>query len=319
MVGVGLAICVIALVARTFPLPNIAALPLAIGAAYVPAAAFLGLMAATSYRRPLLSAAAALVLLAGVTVQGPWYYGGEAGSDGQHTALRVLSSNLRKGQADPATIVRLAQSNADVITFSELTPEMVQRLQGAGLDDTFPHSLLEPEPGAGGIGLWSRHPVTSLTFRSVPNTSMVAAQIQTPDVRFSPIITSVHVMSPLAADTNTFEQWRSGIAATKARLDDFADLAGPGAVIVGGDFNSTPDMRQFRDLLTNGYRDAVEQTGSGFSPTFPVHDWIPPLITIDHILTHNAAASSIKTVTIPGSDHRALLATIKVPLDPTAS
>ncbi len=38
---------------------------------------------------------------------------------------------------------------------------------------------------------------------------------------------------------------------------------------VGGDYNSTTDMRQFRDLLTDGYHDAVEQTGSGFAPTFP--------------------------------------------------
>ena len=75
-------------------------------------------------------------------------------------------------------------------------------------------------------------------------------------------------------------------------------------------------MRQFRDLLNNGYRDAVEQTGSGFPPTFPSRTWHPPLLTIDHILTRNAAASSIETVYIPGSDHRALLGTIRVPVSP---
>ena len=78
-------------------------------------------------------------------------------------------------------------------------------------------------------------------------------------------------------------------------------------------------MRQFRDLATNGYHDAVEQTGAGFAPTFPSNKPFPPLITIDHVLTRNASASSIKTVELPGSDHRSLLATIKVPLDPTTS
>jgi endonuclease/exonuclease/phosphatase (EEP) superfamily protein YafD len=102
-------------------------------------------------------------------------------------------------------------------------------------------------------------------------------------------------------------------------LNHFADIGGPAAVIAVGDFNSTHDMRQFRDLLTSGYRDAVEQTGAGWSPTFPSRSSHPPLITIDHVLTRNAAASSIKTVYIPGSDHRALLATIQAPLDPTAS
>jgi endonuclease/exonuclease/phosphatase (EEP) superfamily protein YafD len=102
-------------------------------------------------------------------------------------------------------------------------------------------------------------------------------------------------------------------------MSAFAVATDPGAVIVAGDFNSTPDERQFRDLMTNGYRDAVEQTGAGFAPTFPSRTWHPPLLTIDHVITRNAAAESIKTVYIPGSDHRALLATIQVPLDPSAS
>jgi len=75
-------------------------------------------------------------------------------------------------------------------------------------------------------------------------------------------------------------------------------------------------MRQYRDLLTNGYHDAVDQMGAGFAPTFKADGWLPPLITIDHILTRNAEASSIRTVKITGSDHRSLLATIRVPLGP---
>ena len=43
------------------------------------------------------------------------------------------------------------------------------------------------------------------------------------------------------------------------------------------------------------------------------------MITIDHVLTRNAVASSIKTIDIPGSDDRLLLATIKLELGPVAS
>lgn len=100
-----------------------------------------------------------------------------------------------------------------------------------------------------------------------------------------------------------------------AGLADAADL---GAVIVAGDFNSTPDMRQYRDLLSNGYRDGVEQTGAGFAPTFPSRAVFPPLITIDHVLTRNAAVSSIRTIELRGSDHRALLSAVDVPLDPVS-
>lgn len=72
-------------------------------------------------------------------------------------------------------------------------------------------------------------------------------------------------------------------------------------------------MRQFRDLLTNGYRDAVQQAGSGFAPTFPAGGPFPPLVTIDHVLTRNATAASLRTVTMPGSDHRAVLASVLIP------
>jgi endonuclease/exonuclease/phosphatase (EEP) superfamily protein YafD len=78
-------------------------------------------------------------------------------------------------------------------------------------------------------------------------------------------------------------------------------------------------MRQFRDLLDGGYRDAVIQTGAGFSPTYSPHPALPPLITIDHVLTRNSSTRSIHSVAIPGSDHRALLATVAVPLDPSAT
>ncbi len=119
----------------------------------------------------------------------------------------------------------------------------------------------------------------------------------------------------MAGDENTVDDWRYGMAGAKAKLDNYATAAGPAAVIIGGDYNSTPDMRQFRDLLTDGYHDAVEQSGAGFAPTFKADSWLPPVITIDHVLTRNAVASMIRTVKIKGSDHRSLLATIRVPID----
>jgi len=203
-----------------------------------------------------------------------------------------------------------------VITVAELTPNAITRFTEAGIEDTFPHSLLIPGPGAGGIGLWSRYQLTPLSASRHRGVQMPAARLQIPGLRHDPVLASTHIMSPVSDRQNTVEDWSNGIAGAKAQLDNFAQAAGPGAVIVGGDYNSTPDMRQFRDLLTNGYHDAVEQTGSGFAPTFPADTWYPPVITIDHVLTRNAVASSVRTIDIPGSDHRSLLATIKVPVEP---
>lgn len=307
------------LVVRTRPVSNIFDLFLAVGSPYTALAALSVLALLALRRRIFLSIVAVLVVTASLAVQVSWYYLGRPPEIGQHAAVRVLSSNLFKGRADALPLVGFAQRNADVITVAELTSEVATRFSRAGIDKTFPYSHLMPAPGAGGIGMWSRYPLTALTVPRHRRVTMPAARLRVPGVRFEPLLAAVHVMSPVAGDTNTVDDWRLGMAGAKEQLNSFARVAGPAAVIIGGDYNSTPDLRQFRDLLTNGYRDAVEQTGAGFAPTYPSNTWYPPIIVIDHVLTRNAAATSIRTVDIPGSDHRALLATIKLPLDPTTS
>jgi endonuclease/exonuclease/phosphatase (EEP) superfamily protein YafD len=316
---VTLLLSVATLVARALPLSNVIALVVAVGSPYLPLVALAGVVMFVLCRRILLSIVTVAVLAVTVAVQVPWYYFGPPADVGQHADIRVLSSNLHKGQADASSFVELAKANADVITVSELTPEEVRRFSQAGIEKVFPYSVLTPAADAGGIGLYSRFPVAAYPPAKHRHGGIAAARLRVPGVRFDPLVASVHVISPVASDANSFGNWRIGITATKTELDDFAEAAGPAAVIVAGDFNSTPDMRQFRDLLTKGYRDAVEQTGAGFAPTFPSRTWHPPLITIDHVLTRQAAATSIRTVYIRGSDHRALLATVEVPLDPTAS
>jgi endonuclease/exonuclease/phosphatase (EEP) superfamily protein YafD len=310
---------VLALIARTQPISTIPSLVLAVGSPYVWTAAFAGLVAAASCRRFAVAMLAAGVVAASLAVQASWYYFGRPAEVGVYQDIRVLSSNLRHGQADPAFLVNLAKNGADLVTVAELTPGAAQRLEQAGIGQAFPYSHLIPAAGAGGIGMWSRFPLTVLSAPRHRGVSIPAARLDIPGLRFEPLLASVHVYSPIAGDTNTVDEWRGGMAGAKAQLENFARTAGAAAVIIGGDYNSTPDMRQFRDLLTNGYRDAVEQSGSGFTPTFPSNRKFPPVITIDHVLTRNAAASSVRTIEVPGSDHRALLTTVRLPLDPTAS
>ncbi len=315
-----LAFVAVALVARTQPVSSIPRLIIAVGSAFVPLAALVGLVLAIVGRRRILAIVAVFLLTATLAIQAKWYVvGNPTNLAGPVAELRVLSSNLRYGRAEPTGFVRLAKDNADVITVAELTPEAIECFNRAGMEETFPHSQLIPAPGGGGIGIWSRYPLTEVTAPRRRGVQMPAARIEVPGAEFKPLIASVHVSSPVSGDTNNVEVWSNGMAGAKAQLDNFAREAGPAAVIIGGDYNSTPEMRQFRELLTNGYRDAVEQLGAGFAPTYPADFFIPPLITIDHILTRNAAAKSIKTLTVDGSDHRALLATIAVPLTAAAN
>ena len=62
-----------------------------------------------------------------------------------------------------------------------------------------------------------------------------------------------------------------------------------------------------------GLRDAAEQAGSGWQPTWPTRDWNPllrPLIAIDHVLGNKRfrRPSGRRTVEPEDSDHLALIA-----------
>ncbi|MEZ0342938.1 endonuclease/exonuclease/phosphatase family protein [Mycobacterium sp. pV006] len=270
-------------------------------------ATFLGAMLA---RQAVLAFVAVLVMAASAGVQLHWYYGNQVRPPAEGIEIRVLSVNLRKGRADVQSVIDLARTGADVITLSELTPGWVKQFYAAGMREVFPHSVLVPAPDAGGIGIWSRYPLESIA--SLKGGSMVAARVTVPGLPDAAIVAAVHVINPLTFYGRAFELWRAGMATLDTRMIDLAERAGAAPVIIAGDFNSTPDMRQFRDLLRVGFNDAAAQLGSGWAPTFPSGRRIPSLVTIDHVLTRHATTVSLRTVEVPQTDHRALAATIVV-------
>ena len=206
---------VAALVARTRPLSNFVDLVITTGSPYVSLLALAAVALSALCHRKLLSIVAAAVVVAAVTVQVPWYYFGRPINIDQHTDIRVLSSNLHRGQADASSFVGLAKESADVITVSEVTAEEVLHLSQAGLDEEFPYSLLSPRAGSGGIGLWSRFPIAAVVPTEQPSVAVVAVRLQVPGVRIDPLVASLHIVSPFAADQNTFVYWQSGIDAAK--------------------------------------------------------------------------------------------------------
>ena len=260
-------------------------------------------------RRWILAIVAVGLTVTTLAVQVPLYLG----SDATRTAgvvVRVMSANLREGLADPDYLVRSARAQADVLAFQELTPQEVDRLSAAGLDATFPYRWLDARAGASGVGVWSRFPMHATRRIGGYVMAFVSAQIRVTGISIDPTVVVAHIPGPWP---QPIDDWRRDLDRLPVTLLEVAERAGGGAVIVAGDLNSTTDMRPFRALLRNGYRDAAEQSGAGIEPTFPA-DWrLPPFLAIDHILTRSCTATSLRTMKIPGSDHRGLVATVMIP------
>ncbi len=221
-----------------------------------------------------------------------------------------MSANIYEGRADAHHLVRSARAQADVVAVQELTPRAVDRLSAAGLDATFPYRWLDARGASGGVGMWSRYPIQAPRRIDGYTMAFISAQVRVTGVSMNPTVVVAHIPGPWPYP---IDDWRRDLDRLPTTLREIAERADRGAVIVAADVNSTTDMRPFRALLHDGYRDAAEQSGAGIQPTFPADTRLPPSVAIDHILTRNCAATSLHTLTIPGSDHRGLVVTVTVP------
>lgn len=298
-----------ALASRYLPITNHVVLLTAALSPYLMPCAAVSAISLALARRWILAIVAFGLTATTVAVQAPPY----RGSDRDRTAgveLRVLSANLREGNADPGHLVSLAREQADVLSFQELTPGEVDRLSAAGLDETFPYRWLDASEEASGVGIWSRFPMHTTKRIGEYVMAFVSAQLQVPGMLNDPTVVVVHIPGPWPWP---IDDWRRDLRRLPYTLLEVAEVAGSGAVVVAGDLNSTMDMRPFRALLRNGYRDAAEQSGAGILPTFPADRRLPPFLAVDHILTRSCTATSLRTIALPGSDHRALVATVQIP------
>lgn len=249
----------------------------------------------------LVSVAAALTV-AVLAVQLPWYIGSPKPDSG--STLRFASANLYLGRAEPAAVARLAVEHADILAVQELTPELADALSPA-LATEFPYSALRPRDRAAGVGLWSRYPITGSGSDESFGRGLIFARVRLPDTEVETTVISTHMPPP----RSDLASWRADIE----RLGTVLRNLPPGPVIVGGDLNATPDIREFRRLLRDGYRDGAAQAAAGLTRTHPTHlKFTPPLLAVDHILTREATTTSLRTVEVVGSDHRALAGDVTV-------
>ncbi|MEU5905044.1 endonuclease/exonuclease/phosphatase family protein [Micromonospora sp. NPDC047527] len=224
--------------------------------------------------------------------------------------IRVLTANLLAGSADAATLVELVRRHrVDVLTVQEFTPDAQAALDRLGLDQLLPHRQLNPHIGTPGSGLYSRWPLSDVGIRhnrggwGFSQAYGTVAVPGAPPVR----VESAHPSAPSALDQ--VGAWRADLAAQPPATPD-GELR-----ILAGDFNATLDHSPLRALLGTGYVDAADAVGEGLTGTWGPYDGdlIPP-VTIDHVFVdRRIAVRSLTVLALPGSDHRPVLTTLRLP------
>ncbi len=82
-------------------------------------------------------------------------------------------------------------------------------------------------------------------------------------------------------------------------------------VIIAGDFNVFSSNSAFRGLKSCGLADTYEKTNWRHGPTYSPSTFLPAAVRIDYILS-SLPPLSAKTIHLPGSDHRGVVADLKL-------
>ena len=242
---------------------------------------------------------------AGLAVHAWWFAPQVTGenpppADGEEP-LVVMAANIGEGAGDPIDLVRrVSEEGVGLLVVQEITVADLADMERAGVAEVLPYRV--GEPGSDGHGTMVFSAVELTDPRPLP-TLHDGWIVTMGDLT----VIGVHPSAPTTPD-----EWR----------DDHAVLARAVAEVepdlVVGDLNATIDHPPMRALADAGYRDAAELANEGWQPTWPDNGAVdllglplPALTPIDHVLVGpRLAAVGTRTLSIPDSDHRAVVAEV---------
>lgn len=214
--------------------------------------------------------------------------------------LRVAAVNLLYTNERTSEIADdLATRDLDMIVFSEYTAAHQESLVAHPLSADFPHREDRDGLQAGGVAVWSRHPLQPDEPPDTVNYS-IDLMAMAPD---GPVrVLAVHPPTPIF----NFAGWRNDMAL----IGDVASR-GSNPTLVIGDFNASYWHPVFRQLLRRGLTDAHMANGNGWSTSWPTDEFVPPFVRLDHALTGNGLVSTdVDDFRVAGSDHTGFVVTV---------
>jgi endonuclease/exonuclease/phosphatase (EEP) superfamily protein YafD len=213
----------------------------------------------------------------------------------------LLVLNLQAGAADARVLADLAD-RADVVVLVEVTPAAMTGLAARGWDDRFPYAVGDPRREGSNTAVFSRFRLSQGSLLGRSNFSQWSVAIEVPDLGLVRLL-AIHPCNPYCGGG----RWHTEHQVVRTAVAAHGD----GPLIVAGDFNAVAEQGPMQRLHRLGMRSATDLVGAGWVPTFPAGGRLPPLLPIDHVLVNERlTATTLTAVTVPGTDHRGLLATI---------
>jgi endonuclease/exonuclease/phosphatase (EEP) superfamily protein YafD len=224
---------------------------------------------------------------------------------GTEPTLRLMSLNLRYGQADLGQLLtEVERVRPDVLVLTEFTSQADAVLTAPEWQALLPHHLgttgrpMGPHEwgDSSGTQVLSRTPLTELARSEDTRATSLVVRLTAAGRSF--VLVAAH-------PANAVSEGLNGWLRESQQLIALAKPYSSGPLVIAGDLNSVPEHYTLRNLLA---ATGLHECLTGWQPTYPAHRMVP-LIRIDHVLASAQFTTvSSDTFAASGSDHRGVVA-----------
>jgi endonuclease/exonuclease/phosphatase (EEP) superfamily protein YafD len=261
----------------------------------------IAMLAALVLRRWRLAAAGAAAVVSALALAWPWLQPSQAPRpDAARFSVLLFNVYYRNAVMDEAAQA-IAKIDADIVVLLEVTASIRQELRA--LDVRYPHRFECWQSGRCGILILSRFSIKE------PHIDRVGAATRSPIVWFeaSPAGCGMNIFATHLTRPFPFDQ----TSAQRKQADDVAAaLRGwPGAKLVLGDFNAVTWGRVVKTVANQANLHVSKGAAGTWPSIFPALVRLP----IDHVMASEGIGfARRKVLTLPGSDHAAVLTELAI-------
>jgi endonuclease/exonuclease/phosphatase (EEP) superfamily protein YafD len=200
------------------------------------------------------------------------------GSAAGRSDLSVMTWNVEYGVRSPADqAAQLESVESDLVGLMEVEPDASAAIAADPvLADRYPYQALAPRPGAWGLAILSRYPISNVDSTDDP--ACIEFLVDAPAGRIHVILAHpnhawIDTITPIRLPVGYDQSQRNPeIARVRTRID--AALTAGDRLLVLGDYNTSPSEPEY-SMLTRGLRDTHVEVGEG-----PGWTWRPSRFTL---------------------------------------